>query len=170
MYREIAAKTLIGKGKLNLLMREELNVNANISKTLGCWIINLNFQAEENDRKIKLKGSYDIQLWYASDNDQKSAVFNKTLEFESDVMVSYRDLKTLDDQLFIKTYVSKYPTCTAMELDSNGNVKITIDSLFMIDVFAEAILVVNCADDYVEDISLDEEIMMNVNPNYLEGK
>ena len=35
------------------------------------------------------------------------------------------------------------------------------------DTFQEALLVVNCSDDYVEDVSIEEEIVMNVNPNYI---
>ncbi len=170
MYREIAAKTLIGKGKLATIINKNVYIDEDISKTLGCWIINLKYETTEDNGKIVLKGSFDIQLWYASNNDQKSSVYTETIEFEEPFIMSYRDLRTISEEKFIKVYVSHYPTCIKMELASNGVVSLKIESLFLVDCFAEAILVVNCADDYKEDISIDEEILMNVNPNYLENK
>ncbi len=170
MYREIAAKTLIGKGKLSSIINKRIYIDEDISKTLGCWIINLKYETIESQGKITLKGSFDIQLWYASNHDQKSSVYNETIEFEEPFTMVYRDLKTISEERFIKVYVSHYPTCSKMELESNGVVNLKIESLYLVDCFAEAILVVNCADDYKEDISIDEEILMNVNPNYLEDK
>lgn len=41
MYREIAAKTLTAKGKLSYFNELIFNLNENVSKLLGCWIIDL---------------------------------------------------------------------------------------------------------------------------------
>lgn len=169
MYREIATKTLVGKGKLAFILDKKIKIGEDISKTLGCWIINLNYDTYTKEKRIFVKGSYDIQLWYASNNDQQSNVFKETITFDNEVIMSYRDLKTIDDTMFIKVHVHKYPTCIAMNL-KDKDVVIKIDSLFYIDVFQEAILVVNCEDSYKEDIPIEEEIIMNVNPNYLEDK
>ena len=50
----------------------------------------------------------------------------------------------------------------------DGEVNLVIDGVYYIDCFQDALLQVNCLDEYVEDVSLDEEIVMNVNPNYIE--
>ena len=41
MYREIAAKTLTAKGKLSYFYEKILLLEENVSKLLGCWIIDL---------------------------------------------------------------------------------------------------------------------------------
>ena len=167
MYREIMAKTLNGKGKINQVIEKELFISNDISKTLGCWIINLKHEITRKNLDVFIKGSYDIQLWYALDNDQKSEVYNETIEFYEKVNMSYRDLKVIDNEIYTKVYVPKYPSCTSMELDENKKIKLKIEALYYVDTFQEALLVVNCSDDYVEDVSIEEEIVMNVNPNYI---
>lgn len=167
MYREIMAKTLTGKGKINQVIEKELFISNEISKTLGCWIINLKHEIIRENLDIFVKGSYDIQLWYALNNNQKSEVYNETIEFYEKVNMSYRDLKVIDNEIYTKVYVPKYPSCTSMELDENKKIKLRIEALYYVDTFQEALLVVNCSDDYVEDVSIEEEIVMNVNPNYI---
>ena len=167
MYREIAAKTLTGKGKINQVIEKEIFISEQISKTLGCWIINLKHEIVRENLNIFVKGSYDIQLWYALDNNQKSEVYIETISFYEKVNMSYRDLKVIDNEIYTKVYVPKYPTCTNMELDRDKKIKLKIEATYYVDSFQEAILVVNCSDEYVEDVSIEEEIVMNVNPNYI---
>ncbi len=170
MYREIATKTLIGKGKLPYYLEKEIHIEDNVSKLLGCWIINLKYYSEYQEKDVRLHGSYSIQLWYASDNDQKSSVYEEQILFDEKVLMAYRSLQTLDDTMFLKVLVSHYPTCVGMNLDENKKITIKIESEFFVDAFQEAILIVQCATKTNDDLSLDEEILMNVNPNYLINK
>ena len=167
MYREIAAKTLTGKGKINQTIVKEIFISNDISKTLGCWIINLKHEIIRKNLDIFVKGSYDIQLWYALDENQKSEVYIETIEFVEKVNMSYRNLKVIDNEIYTKIYVPKYPVCTNMELLEDKKIKLNIEATYYVDTFQEAILVVNCSDDYEEDVTIEEEIVMNVNPNYM---
>ena len=63
-------------------------------------------------------------MWYALDNDQKSEEYNETIEFYEKVNMSYRDLKVIDNEIYTKVYVPKYPSCTSMELDENKKIKL----------------------------------------------
>lgn len=170
MFKEIAAKTLTGKGRLSYFFEKELHLEDDVSKLLGCWIINLDYKEEVINKDVFLKGSYSIQLWYALNNDQKSSVYEEKIDFYEKVSMAYRDLDVLNDEMFIKVFISKYPTCVGMELDENKNIKIKIESLFYLDVFQEAILFVSCQDKGKDEISLDEELLMSINPNYLVDK
>lgn len=167
MYREIAVKTLTGKGKVEHYLNKIIKLENKVSKTLGCWIINLEFVPELKNEEVYIKGSFDIQLWYAYDDNQKSDVFVEKVHFYERVNMIYRDLKTLDETKYPKVFITKYPSCTSMELNENNEVELSIDYVMYVEVFQEALLVVNCSDDYQEDISLEEEIAMNVNENYL---
>ena len=57
-----------------------------------------------------------------------------------------------------------------MNLIGNNEVELTIEYILFLEIFQEALLVVSCSEDYVEDITLEEEIAMNVNENYLIDK
>ena len=170
MYREIAAKTLTAKGKLSYFNELIFNLDENVSKLLGCWIIDLKQDTYVINKTVHLKGTYSIQLWYAIDNDKKSSVFENRLDFDEVVNMSYRDYETLSDDMFLKVFISKYPTCLGMELNENNEIVLKIEGEFYIDAFQEAILYVMCSDKKIDDLSLDEEILMNVNPNYLVNK
>jgi len=170
LYREIIVKTLIGKGKYDSFEVKTLVLPECSSKTLGCWIINHQCNPEESKKNVVVNGSYDIQLWYATDNDQKTCVYNETVSFFGAVNMSWRKLHTLNDEKFIKVHVIKYPTAVGMKLIDEKTVEIKIESSYIIDVFAEAIVTVDTKEDDIDDGDLDEEIIMNVNPNYLESK
>lgn len=71
MYREVCCKTLIGKGKLDKHKEISIEVGTNASKTLGCWIINHQCNAYYHNKDIRIKGSYDVELWMAVDDDKK---------------------------------------------------------------------------------------------------
>ncbi len=170
MIKEIAAKTLTGKGRLSYFLEKDFHLDDNVSKLLGCWIINLEYKTEIKDKDIYLVGSYSIQLWYALNNDQKSSVYEEKITFSEKALMAYKDLDTLSEEKFVKVFISKYPTCIGMELSEEKNIKLKIESLFYLDVFQEAILFVNCQEKGQDDLSLDEEILMSVNPNYLVDK
>lgn len=170
MYREVCCKTLIGKGKLGKRNEVLIEVGENANKTLGCWIINHQYEAYHQKKELFIKGSYDVELWMAVDDDKKSEVYRTTITFDERVNSAYKDLVTLDNDYYLKTLVTNYPTCVGMTLVEPGRVKVEIDSQYVIDVFAEAILVVMCSDKHESDLTLEEEIVMSVNPNYLSNK
>ena len=167
MNREVAVKTLIGKGRQYLFKEVNLQVNTKPSKALGCWIINHQYVPYNKDKELFIKGSYDIELWMAVEDDKKTEVYRTTIEFEEKVNAAFKNLLTLDDKMYLKPIVLHYPSCTKMELGEDKNVIVTIESEYLIDVFAEAILIVKCADNEKADLTLDEEILMNVNPDYM---
>lgn len=71
MNREVAVKTLIGKGRQYLVKEVNLQVNTKPSKALGCWIINHQYVPYNKDKELFIKGSYDIELWMAVEDDKK---------------------------------------------------------------------------------------------------
>lgn len=170
MYREIIVKTMIGKGKLDHYETRTLSLPENASKTLGCWIINHQYETEESKRNVVLKGQYDVQLWYATDHDQKTSVYNETIPFFGSFQMSWRKLRTIGDALFFHVHVLKYPTAVGMRLVDEKTVEIKMESQYIIDAFSDAIITVDSKEDDIDDSDLDEEIIMNVNPNYLDEK
>ena len=170
MNREIIAKTLVGKGKLAIQEKQVIKLEENISKPLGCWIINHKYDSKKIDKNIELNGTYDIQIWYAYDDDQKTNVFYKTITFSGVFLISWKNIKTIDDETKQKVHVIKYPTAVAMNQMNDHEVEIVIESVYFVDVFQDSIITVNTIEEEKEDEIIDEEIVMNVNPNYLTNK
>ena len=52
MNREVAVKTLIGKGRQYLVKEVNLQVNTKPSKALGCWIINHQYVPYNNSLSL----------------------------------------------------------------------------------------------------------------------
>lgn len=166
MNTEVAVKTLIGKGHQFFIKELSLDVESEVSKALGCWMINHQYETYNIGRELHIKGSYDVEIWLAINDDQKSEVKHERVEFDEVINSAYKNLNTLDDKLYLKTMVRHYPTCSKLEL-KEGKLNIVIESEYLVDIFAEAILVVVCAEKSKGDLSLDEEILLSVNPEYL---
>lgn len=167
MLREIVAKTLTGRGRINYYYERELRLDSNVSKTLGCWIINLNYEIVTEKNDIYLTGFYSIQLWYALDNDQTSSVYEEKIPFKEKATMVYRNVSTISEEKNVKVFVNKYPSAVYMKLNEDNSISLKIEALYFIDVFQEAILVVDTKDNAKAEMTLDEELLLNVNPNYL---
>ena len=144
MLREVAVKTLTGRGKIPYIEEKSVVLSdINISKILGCWIINLNYDIRYEGNKVFIDGFYSMQIWYAYDQDKSTSVYEEKVLFTQEAMMVYRNDAILTDEKTIKVYVNKYPSCIDMKLDNN-TIYLKIEGLFYIDVFQEAILVIEC--------------------------
>lgn len=170
MLREIVSKTLTGRGKISYFYERELSLNEEVSKTLGCWIINLNYEVKHEKSDVFLEGYYSIQLWYAKDNDQSSSVYEEKIPFKEKATMVYRNIPTISEEKVVKVFVNKYPNAVYMKLNENNTISIKIEALYFIDVFQEAVLVIETKDNSKPELTLDEELLLNVNPNYLVDK
>ena len=168
MNQQILAKALVGKGKLSYHLSKKIAFPSSISKALGCWIINLRFEPIFDKNQAFLKGEYDIQLWYALDQNQKSEVHIEKVEFFERVNMAYRSVNVVDEENLPKVYVNKYPSCTSMILQGS-EVNVEIEAVFYMDIFKDSIIVVETKEEE-DTFSLNEEIEMNVNTNYIEKK
>ena len=169
MNKEIIAKTLSSRGKIHSILDKKIFVSNDISKVLGCWIINLDYKVEKRGDDVYIFGSYEIQLWYACNNDQKTNVYNEIISFDEKVKMICKEELAFDNDISYKVLVEKYPYCLSMELKEDKTIELRIESSFIINEFKEAIINVECT-NYREELSLEDEIIMNVNLNYLVDK
>ena len=167
MLREIAVKTLTGRGKIPYFYEEEICVENNVSKTLGCWIINLKYSVVHENNETYIEGSYSIQLWYAFNDDKSSSVYEKEIKFKEKAMMVFRNLKTVDSNKDYKVYVNKYPNAVYMKLNDDNRISLKIEALYFIDVFEEAIVIVETKENVKADLTLEEEMLLSIDTNYL---
>ena len=170
LLRDIIVKTLVGKGKCQNVDKLILKLPEVASKTLGCWIINKTYETSYKEEEVYIKGKYDVQLWYAINDDKKTNVYYKTIPYESSFVMSWRNLKKVNDEMFLKVYVIKYPTPIFMELKNETEVEIKIESSYVVESYKDAVITVDSKNEENDDSEIIDDLIMNINPNYIENK
>lgn len=80
-YKEIVTKAIVGKGKKYFKDSYDLEVEHVPTTILGCWVINHKFKGYKANDKIGVNGTYDVNIWYSYDNDSKTTVVNKKIDY-----------------------------------------------------------------------------------------
>lgn len=171
-YKEIVTKTVIGKGKKLFTNDYELTTDKNVDTVLGCWIINHDIKGKKLGDQIKIYGSYDINIWYSYDNNTKTDVICKKINYQELVKVKIKENGDLNDNSDIIIRSLKNPTCIDVSNNSN-TIKYTISKELGIEIVGDAkikIAVSNDEDDYdiIEDDDVSDKIDKEVNENYLQ--
>ena len=100
-YKEIVTKAIIGKGKKYFKDTHELEVDNIPTTILGCWVINHKFKGYKTNDKIGVNGTYDVNIWYSYDNDSKTTVVNKKIDYNEVFNVKLRENYELNDDTYI---------------------------------------------------------------------
>ena len=165
-YREIVTKAVVGKGKKKDSKEFTFKVEKNISKALGCWIINHEFIPVLKEDKTFIKGSYDINVWYAYDDDTKTDIYKVTQEYEEEIVLKMKQGEIIKPSSELKAFCLKYPTCTNLSA-REGNIILTVEKDFSLDVIGETKLKIQVSKLEEDEWSLDDEIDSSVNVNYI---
>ena len=170
-YREIVTKAVIGKGKKKYTNSYEIDVNELPSTILGCWIINHNFSAHEENDKILINGSFDANVWYSYDNDTKTTVTSKRITYNEEEKMSVEAKDVVNKDIIIRSL--KQPTCISAKSDGN-KIKLDIEKELGIEIVGDTkvkIASVDDDDDTWDELEsaqkLDEELN-NINPDYID--
>ena len=159
-YREIVTKAVIGKGKKYFKNKYTLNSEIKPSTILGCWIINNKFKGSLKGDNAVVNGSFDVNIWYSSDNNTKTNVINDTINYSEDINIKSKIDTDLDNaEIIVKTL--KQPECVNASI--NGNIiEFEIEKELGIEVVGDTkvkILTEEDEDDWqIFDDKLDDDI------------
>ncbi|MBE6146856.1 MAG: outer spore coat protein CotE [Firmicutes bacterium] len=160
-YREIVTKAVIGKGKKTFITTDVITPEIVPTTILGCWVINHNFKGYKTANKIKIDGSYDVNIWYSCLDDTKTEVVKKSITYAESVVVPKKDeASTINEEVIIRSL--KQPTCTRAEI-VNGKIEYTIEKELGIELVGDT--KVKIAYDEEEDpwdVITDEEIEQDI--------
>ena len=173
-YKEIVTKAVIGKGKKYYKNTYTINTDNVPSNVLGCWVINHKFKGTEVNGKIVITGSFDVNIWYSYDNDTKTTVITKTIDYSESVTVKQKySSDNGSKDIIIRSL--KQPNCiNAKEKDKT--ITLEIEKELGIEIVGDTKVKIAIEDDeepwetIMDDDSsnkLDEEIDKEVNPEYL---
>lgn len=160
--KTILVKAVIGKGCKASMKDYTINVSSTPDSVLGCWVINHIWSGENKGEYIEVKGSYEIHLWYAFDEDRQTEVIAKIVEYTERVKIQIFDEneRRPDSEILVDTIVE--PMCINMDIlrDSNS-VKIDVETSFGVRELAELYLSIDAFSenmvDFGEEFLEDEE-------------
>lgn len=156
MYKEIVTKAVIGKGKKTFNNTYELVTTDKIDTVLGCWVINHVMSGTVDNGKVKINGSFDVNIWYSYDNNTKTSVEARKINYTEIVNVNLKENSTLtkDSEIIINSL--KSPTVIDVS-NSNNLIKYEIEKTLGIEIIGDAKVMVQIMSDEYEDYDIIED-------------
>ena len=123
---------------------------------------------------IVIDGSFDVNIWYSYDNDTKTTVITKTLNYNEEVTVRQRETTDSSTKDIIVRSL-KQPNCISAKEDGKSIV-IEIEKELGIEIVGDTKIKVAVEDDEepwdiinddTYDEKTDEEIDNSVNEDYI---
>ena len=155
-YKEIVTKAIVGKGKK--FFRDNYSVEAEHVPTtvLGCWVINHKFKGFKSGDKVGVDGSYDVNIWYSYDNDSKTNVVNKRIEYNDLFNVKLKnETDSNDTDIIVRTL--KQPNCVKVNIVGN-KIIFDVEKELGVEIVGEAKIKIAIEDDEDPWDELDEEM------------
>ena len=173
-YKEIVTKAIIGKGKKAFKNNYSLEVENSPSTVLGCWVINHKFKGYKTGDKIGVDGSYDVNIWYSYDNDSKTMVVNKKVEYNDLFNVRLKSDADLSDNTDIIVRTLMQPNCSDVKIEDK-TISFDIEKELGVEIVGETKMKISIEDDEEPwdeidddiDETIEAEIDESIDENYL---
>ena len=136
-YKEIVTKAIIGKGKKYFKNNYTITTETTPTTVLGCWVINHNFKGYKSKDKIGVDGSFDVNIWYAYENDSKTTVVNKKVSYNDLFNLKLKDQADLSGDTDIIVRSLKQPSCSKVEIMDDGSINFDIEKELGIEIVGE---------------------------------
>lgn len=156
-FKEIVTKAIIGKGKKTTNLDHVIDTEDNINTVLGCWVINHSFNGINNGGKVLVSGTYDINIWYSYDNNTKTNVLVKRLNYQDIMNVKIKSESELTNTSEIIVRSLNQPSVTDVNVEGT-QIKLTVHKELGVEVIGDTKVRVSVEDEF-EDY---EEIMDEV--------
>ena len=163
-FKEIVTKAVVGKGKKTTSDNHIIDSITNPSTILGCWVINHNFSGVKDNDSVKVKGSFDTNVWYSKDDNTSTEVYKDTVSYEEEIPI--RKLDDYDGQDEIIVRMIKQPTVTKAEI-KDGKIEYTIEKTIAAELVGDTKIKIGVEnlDESIDPV--DEEIDNEVKEDFL---
>ena len=136
-YKEIVTKAVVGKGKKHIKNTYTVEAENEPTTVLGCWVINHQFKGYKADGKVGVDGSFDINIWYSYDNDSKTMVINKKINYNDLFNVRIRENADLSGDTDIIVRTLKQPTCSEVNIKDGKTISFNIEKELGVEIVGE---------------------------------
>ena len=175
MYKEIVTKAIIGKGKKYFKNTYTIESSDNPTTVLGCWVINHKFKGYKTGDKIGVDGSFDVNIWYSYENDSKTTVVNKKIDYNDLFNVKVRENADLTGDTDVIVRTLKQPSCSGVHIDGN-TITFDIEKELGVEIVGETKMKISIEEDEepwdeIEDEmneQIEQEIDQSVQENFID--
>lgn len=149
--RDILTKAVCGRGRKFVQLAQPFSPQFQPSTILGAWVINHSFEAIRNEHHIEVVGRYDMNLWYAYDNNTKTDVAKETLTYVQTIELQQLDPHFRPSTVEVSARAIQEPNCVEATISSKDQkVIVRIEFELQAEIVAETqlrVLVVPNADN-----------------------
>ena len=164
-YKEIVTKAVLSKGKRLFTTTNSVDVE-NPSTVLGCWVINHQFNGIKNNNDIIINGSYDVNIWYSSDNNTKTNVVREKNQYKE--VIHMKSIDDIDGEEVIVRSL-KQPSCVKTSIDGN-TITYTIEKELGIELVGDMKVKIEVNQEeeiWDEIVEEDKEIPDKIDENFI---
>lgn len=158
LYKEIVTKAVVGKGKKYFKNNYSIEVTDNPTTVLGCWVINHKFKGYKSGDKIGVDGSYDVNIWYSYDNDSKTTVVNKKVDYNDLFNVKVREDADLNGDTDIIVRTLKQPNCSKVNIEDDSTITFDIEKELGVEIVGETKMKIAIEEDEEPWDEIDDDL------------
>lgn len=172
-FKEIVTKAVIGKGKKTTNLSHLIETEDNINTVLGCWVINHTFNGINNNGKVLINGSYDINVWYSYDNNTKTNVLVKRFTYQDTMNVKIKENSELTSSSDIIVRALNQPSVTDVSVDGM-KINLTVHKEMGVEIVGDTKVRVSVEDEFedyeeiVDDVVEDNNTTVDNNSDNIE--
>lgn len=158
LYKEIVTKAIVGKGKK--LFKNEYSISTTDKPTtvLGCWVINHKFKGYKTGDKVGVDGSFDVNIWYSYEDDSKTTVVNKKIDYNDLFNVKEKEDVDLNGDTEIIVRVLSQPSCNGVDILENGDIKFNIEKELGVEMVGETKMKIAIEEDEEPWDEIEDEV------------
>ncbi len=120
-----------------------------------------NFNGTEINDKINISGNYDVNIWYSYDNDTKTTVLNKKIDYNETVSVNQKETTDTNTKDIIIRSLKQPSVSNAIVKDNK--IEIEVEKELGIEIVGDTKFKISVEeDDEPWDTIIEEEYNDNV--------
>ncbi|MBP3766521.1 MAG: outer spore coat protein CotE [Bacilli bacterium] len=136
-FKEIVTKAVIGKGKKYFKNKYSIICDNRPTTVLGCWVINHQFKGYKQGDNIGVDGSFDVNIWYSYEDDSKTTVVNKKIDYNDIFNVKVKENADLTSDTDIIVRSLKQPSCTNVNINDDGSIDFEVEKELGVEIVGE---------------------------------
>lgn len=142
-FREIITKAVCGTGNQNFHYTEVLNIQVGRIPTsiLGSSVTRLRLTEplvteinSDGSKSVRVSGTFDINVWYAYNNDQATDVAKDTVKFTETIAINAIS-ENIMGQIDARAVLVKSPQCHKTIITENNQIQVDVE----LGIYAEIV-------------------------------
>jgi spore coat protein E len=115
------------------------------------------FKGYKTGEKVGVDGTYDVNIWYSYDNDSKTTVVNKKVDYNDLFNVKVKETADLSGDTDIIVRTLKQPTCSKVEITDDG-ITFDIEKELGVEIVGETKMKISIEEDEEPWEEIDDEL------------